>query len=284
MGGALTCARVYPAAKKALSVHYNVAERLKKHLAQALQDQALQVETALLTDTACPFDADAFIDGLIARAVPVHMPVRLLVLQSLCGGGLKAKRYEAVRRDLVQQYGFRLLPGLDNLHELGLLRPYDRSAPAPPVDLKVARAKLRLVEPNPGYDCVDPADLHFAYTQYAPLSVRLVQALLHTLPGPGSDPARAADLLKAVPGAPLTQLEQRTGAAKEDKAVGKKHVTLVCMVGGMTHAEVSALRWLGERDPNREFLALTTRLTDCKSFLAALLDDLPSANADEGAQ
>ncbi len=40
--------KLYPAAKKALQVHYNIAARIRKHVASALVDQALQVAAVVL--------------------------------------------------------------------------------------------------------------------------------------------------------------------------------------------------------------------------------------------
>jgi hypothetical protein len=68
-----------------------------------------------------------YIDGLISKASPIHVPLRLLCLQSVCGGGIKQKRLDQVKRDIVLQYGFHLLRPLEALARVGLLRAYDRS-------------------------------------------------------------------------------------------------------------------------------------------------------------
>ncbi len=68
-------------------------------------------------------------------------------------GGLKPKRYESVRRDIVQQYGFNTMLGLDNLQRLGLLKPYERGAPVL-LNMAAARTKLKLaMEPSAKFDC-----------------------------------------------------------------------------------------------------------------------------------
>ncbi|KAJ1388790.1 hypothetical protein B484DRAFT_1431 [Ochromonadaceae sp. CCMP2298] len=48
--------------------------------------------------------------------------LRLLCLQSLTGGGIRAGRYDGIRRAIVQTYGYRHLQSLANMERAGLLR------------------------------------------------------------------------------------------------------------------------------------------------------------------
>ncbi len=69
-------------------------------------EDSVEVEASLLHDVTSAVEIDSFIDGLISKASPVHLPLRLLCLQSVCGGGLKQKRLDQVKKDLVQQLVF----------------------------------------------------------------------------------------------------------------------------------------------------------------------------------
>jgi hypothetical protein len=50
-------------------------------------------------------------------------------------------------------------------------------------------------------------------------------------------------------------------------------VALVFVIGGMTHAEAAALRWLSSRG-RTQYLIGTTKLLTGDSFLAPLIEDL----------
>lgn len=46
------------------------------------------------------------LEDLVACQYPPYRFFRLLCLQSLCSGGIKSSRYDALRRDVVQTYGY----------------------------------------------------------------------------------------------------------------------------------------------------------------------------------
>lgn len=66
-------------------------------------EDSMEVESSLLHDTVSAVEMDPYIDGMISKGVPVHLPLRLLCLQSIVGGGLKQKRLDQIKRDLIQQ-------------------------------------------------------------------------------------------------------------------------------------------------------------------------------------
>ena len=47
--------------------------------------------------------------------------LRLLCLQSLVSNGLKAAKFDSLRREVLQTYGYELLLTLNNLERVGLL-------------------------------------------------------------------------------------------------------------------------------------------------------------------
>ncbi len=271
------------AMQKATDIHANIVRRMGVTTRSPVFEDTIDVEMSFLHDMQAANDVDQYIDGLISKNTPVHIPLRLLCLQSVSSGGLKAKRLEQVRRDIVQQYGFHVLRGLDSLGRLGLLRPYDRSNFA----LSAAiRKGTRCCAANQEDELTD---IHFAYSRFAPLSVRCVQGLLATLPG--AERPSEQEFLRHLPGGPpLVQSQARPVAAVTAGAGGeKKNIACIVFVGGITHAEISALRFLASKDATREFVIVTTRVTDTKMFLGSILEagippvlDEPAAPAPAG--
>jgi hypothetical protein len=262
------------AMQKATDIHANIVKRMGVTLRSPVFEDTIDVETSFLHDVAAASDVDAYIDALISKNTPVHIPLRLLCLQSVCSGGLKAKRLEQVRRDMIQQYGFHLLRGLDALGRLGLMRPYDRGNFA-------LTAAVRKGTKCCAADQEDElTDVHFAYSRFAPLSVRCVQGLMATLPG--AERPSEQEYLRHLPGGPpLVQSQARPMASAAASGGGsggaggsgeKKSIACVVFVGGVTHAEISSLRFLASRDAAREFVVVTTRVTDTKMFLGSILE------------
>lgn len=115
------------AMQKATDIHANIVKRMGLTTRSPVFEDGIEVESSLLHDTVSAVEIDTYIDGLISKGVPVHLPLRLLCLQSVCSGGLKQKRLDQVKRDLIQQYGFHLIRGLEALGRVGLLKAYDRT-------------------------------------------------------------------------------------------------------------------------------------------------------------
>merc|ERR1711959_28754 len=110
-------------------------------------------------------------------------------------------------------------------------------------------------------------DISYAYSGYAPLSVRLVQMTkslqkgwrscqneLSFLYGPAQELAQ-----------PLDQNHSEAGAT------GEPTVVLVCFLGGVTYGEIAALRKLSElEDHRREFLIVTTEFMNAQKLFNSL--------------
>ena len=93
------------------------------------------------------------------------------------------------------------------------------------------------------------------FSGYAPLSVRLVQLALGKAPFDASysrsGPPRWGSMDDALPGGPSAEAEQETSAKPETARAGKK-IAMVLFLGGVTHAEIAALRFLGQKDEDTE--------------------------------
>ncbi|GER51258.1 vacuolar protein sorting [Striga asiatica] len=195
-------------------------------------------------------------------------PARLDMEQTL----LEAQSYEM--RELLHSYGFEHIATLDNLEKAGLFRKQDSKSNW----LTIKRALQLLVEDT---DTANPKDISYVFSGYAPLSVRLVQQairsgwrpveeILRLLPGPHSEIKRGGfssiPSYDTLPGS-LNSLEKH--------ADGRRALVLVIFIGGVTFAEISALRFLSSQEGMAyELIIGTTKIVNGQSLIETFVDRL----------
>ena len=86
---------------RSLTNHIHLAELIKEKTEQAEFRQRWQTERSMVESEAC-YDV---LEDLIASEYPPIRLLRLLCLQSITSGGIKAAKFDALRRDVVQSYG-----------------------------------------------------------------------------------------------------------------------------------------------------------------------------------
>ena len=142
----------------------------------------------------------------------------------------------------------------------------------------------------------EPADFAYVYAGYAPLSVRLLHAMV-------MQPPSLAESLKPLPGPYFTVKQPVAGVAASTPPEGsvggggksgaasissggsggadgggsdegtRPPLTLVFFVGGCTFAEIAALRWLGRNgQPRRDYLIVTTHICNGDAMMDSLVE------------
>jgi hypothetical protein len=277
---------------------------LVDELAAALRAPAFaarqRVEAGILDER----DELAAVADLIAGGEALLPVLRLLVLHCAVHGGLPRRAHDALRRDILNTYGHGHLLTLRALTAAGLLRRADGRR----TGFSTAKAALRLlVEEGAGAPPdleAEPADAHFAFAGYAPLSVRLVQqalapggwpaaaTALAALPGPAVECEQAADgegapVARPDPGGGAPPLSAAGGAGGGSGGAGgggappERRTVMVLFIGGVTHAEVAALRFLSRSGlVNADFVIATTAVVTGATLLASLVP--PEAAAVQG--
>mmetsp|Transcript_59777 Transcript_59777/g.134302 ORF Transcript_59777/g.134302 Transcript_59777/m.134302 type:complete len:170 (+) Transcript_59777:3-512(+) len=128
-------------------------------------------------------------------------------------------------------------------------------------------------------------DISFAYSGYAPLSVRLVQ-MTKSLPRGWRSIPDALNLLDGC-AQEVPQVTDPPG----NRDANQPTIALVCFLGGITYGELAALRRLSElEEGKRKFLVVTTEILSSKKFFegmrceqafsAPLLDSRDSRSQD----
>jgi hypothetical protein len=177
----------YQAEQASLKLHTNLAEEVIKRTKDEFFHAALEVQQNIAAG-ADPTTQHAALDELIARDAPLPMVLRLLALASTLNGGLRARDLDAYRRAVVHAYGQQHLLTLQSLERMGLLTARAGGAlagvgvgpaAAPPgrtTNYAAARRSLHLIVDEVNEK--EPDDAAYAFSGYAPLSVRLVQCVL----------------------------------------------------------------------------------------------------------
>jgi hypothetical protein len=229
----------------------------------------------------------ALVEDLVCQQGDKWPILRAAVLMSMTTGGLKQKQLEAFKRDFLQTYGYNHLPLLVHLQDLGLLV----KAPAP-TPIVTVRKPLKLITSDE-VDDAHPTDISFVYSGYAPLSIRVVQAAAQrsALTGDargdvvrmeGKRPITGfkgmEETIAALPGA-TSDTNSSAGNRGSTNGAGPG-TTLVFFLGGCTHAEVSALRWMGKQG-GRKFIVATTGFingTSVSNFKWSITDSFIAAS------
>ena len=239
---------------RSLTNHVNLAELVKKSSEQQVFRERWHMERAMIEGDSCFDDLD---DMVASQYDPVRF-LRLLCLQSLCKNGISASRYDSLRRDIVQTYGYEYLFILSNLEKAGLLRRKEAFLGMDKPS-QFSRLKDLLVLIVPDVDTVEPDDISYVSSGYAPLTVRLIQSaaagwkngrdeILREIPG------RFVDINQQYPPEDLPATQKKPvytgtsfGSLALENTGGKKPILIVWYVGGVTHMELAALRFLSRK-------------------------------------
>ncbi|KAI2495188.1 hypothetical protein MHU86_19327 [Fragilaria crotonensis] len=165
---------------------------------------------------------------------------------------------------------------LNNLEKAGLVRRRDW------MDSAAVFSNIRktMILINAEVDPVEPDDVSYVSSGYAPLSVRLLQTAVKGWKGKDEFlkdlPGRLVDIMQQSP--PLdfasslqTKPTQSLGAFAETKAGDRKPTLVVVYVGGVTYMEIAALRFLSKRGSfPYHIVIVTTKVINGTTLLESL--------------
>ncbi|XP_053135694.1 vacuolar protein sorting-associated protein 33A isoform X1 [Hemicordylus capensis] len=250
------------AAKSSLANHTSIAELIKDITTSEDFFDNLTVEQEFMSG----IDTDkvnTFIEDCIAQKHPLIKILRLVCLQSVCNSGLKQKVLDYYRREILQTYGYEHILTLNNLEKAGLLKPQLSSRNNYPTIRKTMRLWMDDVNEQ------NPNDISYVYSGYAPLSVRLAQLLAR--PGWRS----IEEVLKMLPGPHFEERQQLPTGLQKKRQHGENRVTLVFFLGGVTYAEIAALRFLSQmEDGGTEYVIAATKLINGTTWIKSLMEKL----------
>ncbi|XP_060049132.1 vacuolar protein sorting-associated protein 33A isoform X2 [Erinaceus europaeus] len=163
--------------------------------------------------------------------------------------------------DTDKTYGYEHILTLHNLEKAGLLRPQTGGRNNYPTIRKTLRLWMDDVNEQ------NPTDISYVYSGYAPLSVRLAQLL--SRPGWRS----IEEVLRILPGPHFEERQPLPTGLQKKRQPGENRVTLIFFLGGVTFAEIAALRFLSQlEDGGTEYVIATTKLMNGDSWIESLME------------
>ncbi|KAJ4720732.1 Vacuolar protein-sorting-associated protein 33-like protein [Melia azedarach] len=188
-----------------------------------------------------------YIEEMIHKQEPLNKVLRLLILFSVTNSGLPKKHFDYLRRELLHSYGFEHMATLNNLEKAGLLKKQETKS-----NWATIKRALQLVVEDT--DTANPNDISYVFSGYAPLSIRLIQnavrsgwrpmeEILKLLPGPHFEAKRGKFSSSS-----SFDMSQGSLSSIDKVADGRRSLVLVVFIGGVTFAEISALRFLSAQE------------------------------------
>ena len=305
----------YQAEQQSLKVHIALTEEILRYTQSDIFRQCLEVQQNFADGTEPSTQHDAF-EELIARDIPLPTVLRLMCLESCISGGLRQKDLENFKRLILQAYGYQHLLTVSALEKVGLLQIRSSAsvlfnplgggsgtAENSKTNYNYLRKVLRLIVDEVNEQ--KPNDIAYVYSGYAPLSVRLVQAILqkqHLLaitrgsqaPIANGGTTRTANTshgwqgfeaaLSNVRGTTFSKIQKGEEAATKARhmlqgtaaGAGKHKTVIVMFLGGITFAEIAALRFmakqLDEENGGKRLLICTTSIVSGNSIMEAVIE------------
>ncbi|KAG6966972.1 hypothetical protein JG688_00006517 [Phytophthora aleatoria] len=260
--------------KRSLAHHLQLVQRIRELSTQLALRGCVETEMTIMSagpsaSSAAAKDVDNFLEEAILREPPLNLydVVKLLCLCSLVRGGLKPDALAWYRQQLCHTYGHQILPLLVQLEKMDLLSVENR------FDFPKMRKQLLLMRGAlDDEDTRHPTDIHFMfpYTGYAPMSIRLLQDSLgmkyKTL---AKDPT--SSLLSLGSNNSSSHHSMSDSSSSLDNSNGGRRINvLVYYVGGVTVAELTAFRFLNQKQSEYTFFIAATSICNGSRLLRAI--------------
>eukprot|EP01084_Bolivina_argentea_P135214 238310_1 len=261
----------------------------------------MEHEFALLCNEAVPngSSGEEYLDEMIGSGASIERDLQFMILITLTQGGCASKYYDQIKRNIIQAYGIQHLATLDLLEKYGLIsysstlkrlyssqkdylswsnvkRQFHLVRKKEELDLiltkqankRPTQQEIAEMVTNPSVLGQYDINLIGGYSNggYAPLSARLVEAATRVHGWKAIQQELRELKGKSYINETMTTKTQKdhesdkTAQQKSDAMSAHKTV-LVFFVGGVTYAEISAIRMLEQR-PNTpwKFIVATTNI------------------------
>ncbi|KAI9124365.1 hypothetical protein K1719_004287 [Acacia pycnantha] len=253
--------------------HINLAQHLSKFTSKPSFLGQLDMEHTIIESQSYDICFE-YIEEMIQKQEPLTTVLRLLILFSITNSGLPKKHFDYLRRELLHSYGFEHMATLNNLEKSGLLKKQETKSNW----FTVKRALQLVVEDT---DTANPNDIAYVFSGYAPLSIRLVhhairsgwrpvEEILKLLPGPHLDTKRGGF-------SNSPSFDTLSGASTNIAKVtdGRRSLVLVVFVGGVTFAEISALRFLSAQEGMAyDLIIATTKIINGRTVVETFMEKM----------
>jgi len=299
----------YQAEQASLKIHTSLAEEIMKITRSEIFGRTLEVQQSLAAGSDATTTHES-IEELIARDIPLPSILRLLCLESCISGGLRQRDLEHFKHLVLHGYGFQHLLTFAALEKMdllvprtantGYLNPISGASAGTSTDYNAARKTLRLFIDDVNEQ--EPNDVAYVFSGYAPLSIRIVQCALQktylsqltasksgtALTAGANTPATQVhsqgwkgfeEILSRIKGATVDEVQrgsdpEASKARQTLKGAGSGPTTsIVFFLGGITYAEIAALRFIGKQlEGKRKLLIATTGIIGGRDVMEVAME------------
>jgi len=170
---------IFTQSLRSLTNHIHLAELIKATTEDVAFRDQWNTERAMIEGESC-YD---ILEECIFGNYPPYKLLRLLCLQSLTSGGIKANRYDQLKQYIIQVYGYEFLCILHGLETMGWIKKMEGNLATNFVMDNTNRSlfqniKRNLILIHAEVDTVEPDDVSYVSSGYAPLTVRLIQSAM----------------------------------------------------------------------------------------------------------
>lgn len=245
--------------QRLVSTHTTIATAIGKIVQSQDFRQRIEVEHFILqqVNEREVFD---YVEELIYTQADLISVLRLLCLYSVVNRGLATKDYDAFRDALMLAYGIPHI--LATLFALERCRLLIRRDDKPAVPYASIRRQLRTWSTS--LDEQKPDDAAYAYSGYTSLLVRLIQSFIAS-PRTWNDANTVVDSLTS----------EKLTLHKDVRLGGPPSSTVIFVIGGVTSAELSSLRFIKSKLANEgkavQLMVCSTDVCSGKRLMRSML-------------
>jgi len=234
------------ASKQLIDSHVNVAMEIKERQKDIDYMQCFRMEHQIIQGCNMK-DIMTQLEAKMVRKYNMYTVLRLMSLLSTTNSGLKQAEFDQLRRGFIMCYGYQEISTILNLQDARLLKVRDKK-----FDWDKLKSELNLVNEEVKID--QPESIHYVFGGMAPISVSVLERMF-ALKGFQAI-QRILNLLPGGESKPTLREEQEFFDASSVRA--KK--VLVYFLGGITFAEIAAIRYLNSRSSKFKFVVATTSI------------------------
>jgi hypothetical protein len=234
-----------------IALHLSIAQENNKRISKRGFRKMIKTQTAIILGEN-EKETYEFIEELIYKQGSLLKVLRLLCLISLVQNGIPYKKFDSIRKEILQTYGYESILTLNNLEKLGMLKKNETKS-----NWSTICKAFDLINLDMNHE-KSINDLHSLYSGIAPLSLKVIENALNGWKG--------SDKMDLLPG-PTKEEEQVTLESQQSTKV-----VMVYFIGGCTMSEINGIRYLNNKQNEVEYVVCTTKLINANTFLESMIE------------
>jgi len=243
-----------------LAVHIGAGEEIMTRWKAENFEECMHVEQCLLYDVDFK-DSMSYVETSINKQADHTRCLRLMCLLSVAKGGLDTKLFKSLKLQYLQTFGYKHLLTFKSLQDAGL---YTENTDKRNIFPRVKK-KFNLIPKSPENVNLGatPTDVSYVFGgAYIPFLVKLVEQI--------SIKGLTPTLDESLTSSGVNTFKYKHGAsARSNKITASSNTILVVFLGGCTHTEINALRFIGVQLGVR-FVIVTSAVLTASEILQTL--------------